>query len=67
MSPANVTLSTQRRARLRTAWVLASVALVFFGANIAAQRAESPLIGMGALGFALVGFLWAAIASRPWA
>ena len=64
MSPANMTLSMQRRARVRTGWVLASVALVFFGANIVAQRTESPLIGIGALGFALLGFLWAAIAAR---
>jgi hypothetical protein len=64
VSPTNTTLSTQRRARVRTAWVLTSVALVFFGANIVAQRAESSLMGIGALGFALVGFLWAAKAAR---
>lgn len=63
-SPANATLSTQRRAAVRTAWILASVALVFFGANIVAQRVESSLIGIGALGFALVGFVWVVIAAR---
>jgi hypothetical protein len=64
MSPASPTLSTQRSARVRTAWVLASVALVFFGAIIVAQRVESPLIAIGALGFALIGFVWAAMTGR---
>ena len=64
MSPASLTLSTQRSARVRTAWVLALVALVSFGAIIVAQRVESSLIGIGALGFALVGFLWAAMTGR---
>jgi hypothetical protein len=64
MSPARPTPSTQRCARLRTAWVLASVALVSFGAIIVAQGVESSLIGIGALGFALVGFVWAAMTVR---
>jgi hypothetical protein len=64
MSPAKAPLSTQRHGRAYTAWILASVALVFFGVNIVAQRVESSLIGIGALGFALVGFLWAAIVAR---
>ena len=64
ISAANATLSAQRLARVRTAWVLASVALVFFGAIIVAQCVESSLIGIGALGFALLGFLWVAIAGR---
>jgi hypothetical protein len=63
-SPARSTTSTQRSARVRTAWILTSVALFFFAAIIVAQRVESSLIGIGALGFALVGFLWAAIAAR---
>ena len=64
MSPVSPTPSTQRSARVRTAWVLASVALVFFGAIIVAQRVESPLIAIGALGFALIGFVWAAMTGR---
>jgi hypothetical protein len=64
ISPANATLSAQRLARVRTAWVLASVALVFFGAIIVAQCAQSSLIGIGALGFALIGFVWAAMTGR---
>jgi len=64
MSPASPTPSTQRSARVRTAWVLASVALVFFGAIIVAQCVESSLIAIGALGFALVGFLWAAMTGK---
>jgi hypothetical protein len=64
ISPANATLSAQRLARVRTARVLASVTLVFFGAIIIAQCVESPLIAIGALGFAMVGFVWAAMTSR---
>jgi hypothetical protein len=64
LSPAEPTASAQRSARVRTAWVLASVALVFFGAVIVAQRVEPSLVGIGALGFALVGFLCVAITAR---
>ena len=64
MSPASPTPSTQRNARVRTAWLLASVALVFFGAIIVAQRVESPPIAIGAFGFALIGFVWAAMIGR---
>lgn len=64
MSAVSLTLSAQRRARVRIAWVLASVALVSFGAIIVAQCVEPSLIGIGVLGFALVGFVWAAMTDR---
>jgi uncharacterized membrane protein YoaK (UPF0700 family) len=51
----------QRTASRRTAWVLASIALVFFVGVILAQYAGSPSGGIAVLGFAILGFLIVAI------
>lgn len=50
-----------RRANLRTALILLSIALVFFGGIIAAQYAGGTTIGIGVLGFGVLGFLLVAI------
>ena len=52
---------SQRAASVRTAWVLASIALVFFVGVILAQYAGSPSVGIAVLGFAILGFLIVAI------
>ncbi len=52
---------SQRAANRRTAWVLASVAVVFFVGVILAQYAGSPSVGIAVLGFAILGFLIVAI------
>ncbi|MDQ2962281.1 MAG: TMEM199/VMA12 family vacuolar ATPase assembly factor [Pseudomonadota bacterium] len=50
-----------RRANLRTALILLSIALVFFGGIIAAQSAGGTTIGIGVLGFGILGFLLVAV------
>jgi hypothetical protein len=52
---------SQRAASRRTAWVLASIAVVFFVGVILAQYAGSPSVGIAVLGFAIIGFLIVAI------
>jgi hypothetical protein len=52
---------SQRMASRRTAWVLASIAVVFFVGVILAQYAGSPSVGIAVLGFAIIGFLIVAI------
>lgn len=52
---------SRRVANLRTAWILLSVALVFFAGIIAAQYTGGTTLGIGVLGFGIVGFLLAAI------
>ena len=52
---------SQRTANRRTAWVLASIAVVFFAGVILAQYAGSPSVGIAVLGFAILGFLIVAI------
>jgi hypothetical protein len=52
---------SQRTASRRTAWVLASIAVVFFVGVILAQYAGSPGVGIAVLGFAILGFLIMAI------
>ena len=52
---------SQRTSSRRTAWVLASIALVFFVGVILAQYAGSPSVGIAVLGFAILGFLIVAI------
>jgi hypothetical protein len=47
----------RRSASLRTALILASIALVFFGGIIATQYAGGNTVGMGVLGLAIIGFL----------
>ena len=49
--------SAQRGAKLRTALILVSIAAVFFGGIIAAQLTGGNAIGIGVLGFAIIGFL----------
>jgi hypothetical protein len=52
---------TRRMASVRTALILASVALVFFGGIIYAQYSGEPTVGMSVLGFGVIGFLLVAI------
>jgi amino acid transporter len=51
----------QRRANLRTALTLLSIAVVFFGGIIFAQYSGGSAAGIGMLGLAIVGFLLVAI------
>src|SRR5258708_38741497 len=64
MNQANLARTAQRAASLRTAVILASFALVFFGGFIAAQGSGWSMIGMGALGFAFLGVPLARITGR---
>ena len=64
MTQANSTRASQRVASVRTAVVLAVVALVSFGGIILAQYSGSPKVGLGMLGLAFVGFLLAAMTRR---
>jgi hypothetical protein len=52
---------SRRAASRRIAWVLASIAAVFFAGVILAQYSGSPSVGIGVLGFAILGFLIVAI------
>lgn len=54
----------RRAANLRTALILVSIALVFFGGIIAAQYTGGTTIGIGVLGFGIIGFLLVAIERR---
>jgi hypothetical protein len=53
--------SVARRANLRTALTLASIAVVFFGGIIAAQYTGGTTVGIGVLGLSIVGFLLVAL------
>ena len=64
MTQGNLTRTAQRAGSLRTAVVLALVALMFFGGIIAAQGSAWSVIGIGALGFAFIGFPLALMVSR---
>ena len=64
MKQANSTVTLQRAAGVRTALVLAVVALASFGGIILAQYSGSPRVGLGILGLAFVGFLLAAMTRR---
>jgi len=64
MKQANSTLALRRAAGVRTALVLAVVALSSFGGIILAQYSGSPKVGLGMLGLAFVGFLLAAMTRR---
>jgi len=57
-------VTLQRAAGVRTALVLAVVALASFGGIILAQYSGSPRVGLGILGLAFVGFLLAAMTRR---
>jgi hypothetical protein len=50
-----------RRANLRTALTLLSIAAVFFGGIIASQYTASGGIGVGVVGLGIIGFLLAAV------
>ena len=52
---------SRRAASVRTAMILASVALVFFGGIIYAHVSGEPTVGMSVLGFGVIGFLIVAI------
>ena len=64
MTEANATRAAQRAASIRTALVLALVALGFFAAILVAQFYGPSMIGLGALGVAVIGFPLAAMAGR---
>ena len=64
MTQANSTRASQRAASVRTALVLAFVALVLFGSIAFAQSFGTPMVGLGALAIAFIGFLLAALAGR---
>lgn len=53
-----------RRANLRTALVLFSIAAVFFGGIIAAQYTGAGAVGIGVVGLGIIGFLLAAASRR---
>jgi hypothetical protein len=53
-----------RAANLRTALILLSIALVFFGGIIAAQYSGGTAVGIGVLGFGIIGFLLVAIVRK---
>jgi len=61
---ADATRSSQRTANLRTATILAAVALMFFGGIIVAQSSGPSITGFGALGVAFIGFALAAMVGR---
>jgi protein-S-isoprenylcysteine O-methyltransferase Ste14 len=64
MTEANATRATQRAASIRRALVLALVALGFFGAILGAQFYGPSMIGLAALGVAVIGFPLAVVVGR---
>jgi hypothetical protein len=64
MTEANSTRALQRAASVRTAFVLALLALGFFGAILVAQFYGSSMIGIAALGLALIGFPLAVVVGK---
>jgi hypothetical protein len=60
----NSTRAAQRAASIRTALVLALVALGFVGAILVAKFYGQAMIGLGALGVAVIGFPLAAVVGR---
>ena len=56
--------SSRRSANLRTALILASIAAVFFGGIIAAQLTGGNAVGIGVLGFAIIGLLLVTVGRR---
>jgi len=53
-----------RRANLRTAATLASIAAVFFGGIIAAQLTGADAVWIGVVGLGVLGFLLATLGRR---
>jgi hypothetical protein len=51
----------RRAANLRTATILLSIAAVFFGGIILAQYADAPVVAIGIIGLAIIGFLGVSI------
>jgi protein-S-isoprenylcysteine O-methyltransferase Ste14 len=64
VTEANSTRAAQRAASIRTALILALVAVGFFGAILAAQFYGPSMIGLGALGVAVIGFPLAVVVGR---
>ena len=64
MTEVNATRAAQRAASIRTALVLAVVALGFFGAILVAQFHGPSMIGLAALGVAVIGFPLAVVVGR---
>jgi len=56
--------NAQRGANLRTALILLSIAAVFFGGIIASQYTGGNAVGIGVLGFAIIGFLLVTIGRK---
>ena len=65
MAETNAIRALQRAASVRTALILAVVALTFFGGIIAAQRLGQSMVGLGALGVAVIGGSLVALVGRP--
>jgi hypothetical protein len=53
-----------RRANLRTALILASIAAVFFGGIIAAEFTGADAVWIGVVGFGILGSLLATLGRR---
>ena len=49
--------ANRRATNVRTALILLSIAAVFFGGIIASQYTGGNAVGIGVLGFAIIGFL----------
>jgi protein-S-isoprenylcysteine O-methyltransferase Ste14 len=64
MTEVNATRAAQRAASIRTALVLALVALGFFGTILISQFYGPSMIGLAALGVAVIGFPLAVAAGR---
>ena len=64
MTETNATRALQRAAIVRTALILAVVALTFFGGIIAAQRLGQSMLGLGALCVAVIGGSLVALVGR---
>jgi uncharacterized membrane protein len=64
MTEANSTRAVQRAASVRTALVLALLALGFFGAILVAQFHGPSMIEIAVLGLALIGFPLAVVVGR---
>ena len=54
----------ERRANLRTALTLLSIAAVFFGGIIASQYTGAKGVGIGVVGLGIIGFLLATVGRR---
>jgi len=65
MTETNATRALQRAASVRSALILAVVALTFFGGIIATQGLGQSMIELGALGVAVIGGSLVALVGRP--